>query len=173
MQALIDLKSEVNVMHLSFAKQLGFPIRPTNVGAQKIDGTMLDTHRMVVAAFWVVNKANQVRFFEKIFLVANVSLEEVFGMSFLTLRDADVDFLLRDLRWRIYTSKEALATTTRVELVDKKEFAAATLDPEHETYVVHVASLSSAPLIASQDVHSFRRPQISGLIAKKALTVVF
>ena len=29
-------------------------------------------------------------------------------------------------------------TTRRVELVGKKEFAAAELDPEHETYVVHV-----------------------------------
>ena len=41
----------------------------------------------------------------------------------------------------------------------KKEFAAAALDPEHETYVVHITSL---------DVHLFRRPQISGLIAKEA-----
>ena len=92
-----------------------------------------------------------------------------------------------------------LPTIRRVKLVDEREFAAAALDPEHETYVVHiaslssaslvaslnsaplvpslssallVASLSSAPLIASFDVYPSRRPQISGLIAKKASTKV-
>ena len=32
-QALIDSESEVNAIHPTFAKQLGLPIRPTNVGA--------------------------------------------------------------------------------------------------------------------------------------------
>ena len=54
----------------------------------------------------------------------------------------------------------------------KKEFAAAALDPEHETYVVHVASLSSTPLVASLNVHPSRRPQISGLIVEEAPTTV-
>ena len=58
-----------------------------------MDGTMLETYRMVVAAFSVEDKANRVRFFEETFLVANVSLKVVFGMPFLTLSDADVDFL--------------------------------------------------------------------------------
>ena len=91
-QALIDSGSEVNTMHPSFAKQLGLPIRPTDVGAQKIDGTTLDTHGMVVAIFSVIDKANRVRFFKKTFLVANVSPKVVLGMSFLTLCGADIDF---------------------------------------------------------------------------------
>ena len=41
----------------------------------------------------MTDKANRVRFFEKIFLVANVSPEVVFGMLFLTLSGADVNFL--------------------------------------------------------------------------------
>ena len=59
---------------------------------------MLDTHGIVVAAFSVVDKANRVRFFEETFLVANVSPKVVFGMPFLTLSNADVDFSGRDLR---------------------------------------------------------------------------
>ena len=58
---------------------------------------MLDTFGMVVIAFSVTDKANQVKFFEKTFLVANVSLEVVFGMLFFTLSNADVDFLGREL----------------------------------------------------------------------------
>ena len=171
-QALINSGSEVNTIHPTFAKQLGLPIRPTDIGAQEIDGTTLDTHKMVVAAFSVVDKANRVRFFEETFLVANVSPKVVLGMLFLTLSIADVDFPSRELRWRNYTTKEALSTTKRVKLVGKKEFAAAALDPGHETYVVHVASLSSTPL-ASLNVHSSREPQISGLIVEEAPTKIF
>ena len=52
------------------------------------------------------------------------------------------------------------------------------LDPEHETYVVHVGSVSSDASPSSSasqlelDVHPSRRPQISGLIAEEAPTKV-
>ena len=65
-----------------------------------------------------------------------------------------------------------LSTTKRVKLVGKKEFAVAAPDLEHETYVVHVASLSSALFIAFLNVYPSRKPQISGLIAEKAPTKV-
>ena len=97
-QALINSWSKVNAIHPSFIKQLGLSIRPTDVGAPKIDGTTLDTHGIVVAAFSVEDKANRVRFFEKTFLVANISPEVVLGMPFLTLSGADVDFSGRELR---------------------------------------------------------------------------
>ena len=171
---MINSRSEVNPIHPSFAKQLGLPIRPTDVEAQKIDGTTLNTHGIVVAAFSVMDKANQVRFFEETFLVANVSPEVVLGMPFLTLSGADVDFSGQELRWRTYTTEEALPTTRRVKLVGKKEFAAAALDPEYETYVVHVGSISfnTSPSSSPLDVHPFRRPQISGLIIEEAPTKV-
>ena len=57
-EALIDLGSEVNAIHPSFVKQLSLPIRLTDIGAPKIDGTTLDTHGMVVAAFLMEDKAN-------------------------------------------------------------------------------------------------------------------
>ena len=96
--ALFDSGSEVNAIHSAFAKELGLLIRPTDVEAQKIDGTMLETYGMVVAVFSIEDKANRVRFFEKTFLVANVSPEVVHGMLFLTLSSADIDFLRRELR---------------------------------------------------------------------------
>ena len=52
---------------------------------------------MVVVAFSITDKANRVRFFEKTFLVANVSLKVVLGMPFLILSGADVDFSSREL----------------------------------------------------------------------------
>ena len=53
--ALLDSGSEVNAMHTAFAKRLGLVVRSTNVGAQKIDGTTLETYEMVVAAFSVTD----------------------------------------------------------------------------------------------------------------------
>ena len=114
----------------------------------------------------VVDKANRVRFFKETFLVANVSPKVVFGIPFLTLSGVNVDFSGRELRWRTYTTEKALLTTKRIVLVGKKKFATAILNPEHETYVVHVTSLSTTSLVAL-DIHLSRRPQISGLIAEK------
>ena len=96
--ALFDLGNKVNAVHPAFAKELGLPIRPIDVGVQKINSTTLDTFGIVVVTFLITDKANQVRFFEETFLVANVSLEVVFGMPFLTLSGADVDFSGRELR---------------------------------------------------------------------------
>ena len=58
---------------------------------------MLDTYGMVVTGFLVVNKANRVRLFEETFLVANISPKVVFGMLFLTLSNADIDFSGQEL----------------------------------------------------------------------------
>ena len=59
---------------------------------------MLDTYGMVITAFSVTDKANQIKFFEETFLVANVSSEIVLEMLFLTLNSVDVDFLGQELR---------------------------------------------------------------------------
>ena len=52
--------------------------------------------------------------------------------------------------------------------MEKKNFAVAAFDPEHEIYIVHIVSLSSTLL----NVYPSQRPQISGLIAKEAPTKV-
>ena len=50
--ALFDLGSEVNAIHPTFVWELGLLIQPTDVSAQKIDSTTLNTFEMVVAAFF-------------------------------------------------------------------------------------------------------------------------
>ena len=132
---------------------------------------------MVIAAFLVTDKANQVKFFQETFLVANVSLKIVLRMLFFTLNDANVDFLDQELRLKTYITKEAFLTTRRIELIDKKEFAAIALGSAYETYIVHVGSVSSITSPSSSplthDIHLFCKPQISSLIAKETPTKVF
>ena len=94
---MINSRNEVNAIYPSFVKKLGFLIRPTEIEIRWINSTTLDTYGMVVVVFLMIGKANQVRFFEKIFLVANISPEVVLGMPFLTLSGANVNFLGREL----------------------------------------------------------------------------
>lgn len=50
-QAFIVLGSEMNVIHSGFAKKLGLKTQATNVRAQKIDLSKLDTFEIVIASF--------------------------------------------------------------------------------------------------------------------------
>ena len=108
--------------------------------------------------------------------MANVSPEVVLGTPFFTLNDANDNFSGRELWWKTSTTKEALLTTKRIELVGAKEFAAAVLDLESETFVVNIASLSSNVSASSSllklNIHLSSRPQAFGLIAEKTLTKV-
>lgn len=55
---LFDLGSEVNAIHSTFAKKLDLSIRLIDVKAWKINDTMLNTYKIVVAAFSVIDIAN-------------------------------------------------------------------------------------------------------------------
>ena len=50
-QALIDSGSEVNAMIPAYASRLGLQVYRTDVDAQKIDGSTLQTFGMVLANF--------------------------------------------------------------------------------------------------------------------------
>lgn len=84
-------------MHPAYAKKLGLVVRKTDVGAQKIDGTTLETFGMVIAAFSVHDRAEKVRFFEETFLLVEISMDVALGMPFLNLSNADVHFTHRGL----------------------------------------------------------------------------
>ncbi len=109
---------------------------------------------MVVSTFSVLNKDRRKKFFEESFLLADVKPKVVLRMPFLTMSNADVNFQARDLQWRSYTTGDVLLTIRQVELIGKKEFAAAALDPEHEAFIVHVAALS---VNLDDEVHPLRK----------------
>ncbi len=52
---------------------------------------------MVIFTFAILHKDNKEKFFEKSFLLANVKPYEVFGMLFLTMSNADINFQAWDL----------------------------------------------------------------------------
>ena len=88
--ALLDSGSKVNAMTPAYAAHLDLKVRVNNVGAQKIDESLLATYGMVIAAFQVVNKLGHSWFFQGTFLIADISIKVVLGMPFLTFNNGDV-----------------------------------------------------------------------------------
>ena len=74
--------------------------------------------------------------------MANIGLEIVLKMFSLTVSKANIRFAERKLVWRTYMAVEALLTTRRVEIIDKKEIAVAALNVDDKTFVVHVTALA-------------------------------
>ena len=62
-RALINSGSEVNAITLRYALKLGLKVHFTNVEAQKIDGSIFETFRMVLASFQIEDTLGRSRFF--------------------------------------------------------------------------------------------------------------
>ena len=91
-KASFNSGSKINAINPNFAQKLGFKVWKTNVGAQKIDGSALETFGMIIVDFQVEDKANRPRFFQEIFLVADTKFEVILEMPFLKFSNTDVSF---------------------------------------------------------------------------------
>ncbi len=125
---------------------------------------------MVVSIFSILDKNGRERFFEESFLLPNIKSDVFHVMLFLTMSNVNIDFQVQDLQWRFYITRDILLNTRKVELIGKKEFITAALDPEYEIFVVHVATL----IVDSNDkVHLSKKAQIAHLKADETRTKVF
>ena len=138
-RALLNIGSEVNAMIPAYAKRLGLKTRKTDVGAQKIDDSALETFGMMIADFQVEDKGGRPEFFQEIFLVADTKFKVVLEMPFLKLSNVDVSFGEKTLTWKSYITNKALTTTEQVQLVDPQKFIIVALDADSKTFVMHVA----------------------------------
>lgn len=96
-QALIDSGSKINAMTPAYASKLGLQVRQTHVSAQKINSSILETFGMVLASFQVEDKLGRARFFQETFLLADISVEMVLEMPFLTLSNVNIHFPKKEL----------------------------------------------------------------------------
>lgn len=88
-------------------------------------------------------------------------------MFFLVFSKDKRDLAKRELFWKAYTIIEALPTTKTIQIISPNKFAKVVLDPEQETFVIHIATLFK-PIKA----HTNWEVQITALIANKALTTI-
>ena len=59
---------------------------------------------------------------------------------------------------------EALPTTRKVEIIDKREFVAAALNTDNETFVVYIAALAE-PM--TMPIYSFCQAQVTALTSEE------
>ena len=62
-KALLNSGSKVNAISPVYNKRMSLKTRKTNVGAQKIDGSALETFEMLIADFQVEDKVGRPKFF--------------------------------------------------------------------------------------------------------------
>ncbi len=96
---------------------------------------------MVVSTFSILDRDGRMRFFKNSFLLANIKLNVIFRMPFLIMNNINVNLKARNLQSRSYITTKVFSTIKKGELIGKKEFAAVTLDSNHEAIVVHIAAL--------------------------------
>ena len=113
-RALLDSGSKVNAMNSDYAWKLELKIQKTNIRAQKIDGSALETFGIVIVDFQVENKASRPRFFQETFLMIDTKFEMILEMPFLKISNVDMSFDERTLTWRIYITNKALSITKQV-----------------------------------------------------------
>ena len=155
-------------MNPDFARKLSLKVWETNVGAQKIDGSALETFEMVNADFQIEDKAKRPRFFQETFLVANTKFEMILGMPFLKISNANMSFGKETLTWKTYTTNKALITTERVQIIDKKDFVITALDTNNKTFVVYIAIREWEEM----PVHFKRKAHVGALLFSKVPTEV-
>ncbi len=68
-------------------------------------------------------------------------MELILGIIFLAFSNANFQFDAKKLTWKSYITTEALSTTNRIELINKREFAKIVLDKNSKTFVIHISAL--------------------------------
>ena len=104
----------------------------------------------------MLDKDGKERFFNKSFLLANINLDIVLEMRFLIINNADIDFQAQNLQSRSYITKDVLLTTRQIELISKKEFAPAGLEPKYNPFIVYVAAFN---IDLDNEVYFLRRAE--------------
>ena len=114
---------------------------------------------MVIARFSIQNKMHKIRFFEETFLLANISINIILEMSFLTFSNISIQFHTESFIWKSYSIAKTLLIARLVELIDKYKFAITALDKDFEIFIVYIAALK----VLEPVVYPFRVPILAAL----------
>ena len=101
------------------------------------------------------------RFFQKMFLLADLSIEIVLRVLFFTFRNANIKFAQKEFIWRFYFTAKAPPTIKQVEIINRKKFANMALDEHIEAFIVYITSL------AIMSLYLVRKTQMVLLVNKE------
>lgn len=112
------------------------------------------------------------RFFQKTFLIADTRIDIVLEISFLTLNNANIQFIERDFIWKIYIVANILPTIKKIQIIDRKKFAKTVLDPNKKVFVVNVTTITSEKaiyLVCQAQIALLKAEKVSVTVPKKYL----
>ena len=97
---------------------------------------------MVLSSFKIKDKLKNARFFQKTFLLANLSIKMVLKMLFFIFSNVNMLFAKQELIRRFYIIIKALSTIKQVKIIYKRKFTKMVLDKNVKVFVLHITSLS-------------------------------
>lgn len=153
---------------LTYIAKLGFVIQKINVSTHKIDNSALVIYKIVFADFSVQDKFGKIQFLEKTLLLADISIDMILRILFLTLLNTDVLFVEKKLEQKSFITAEALPIIKKVKLINKQEFAIIALDEDVKTFVIYIANLSATLTTLAIQVHPSQQAQFRLLLVDKA-----
>ena len=106
-------------MNSNYIKKLGFTIWKTNIEAQKIDSSILETFEMVIIDFQVEDKINRPRFFQKIFWIANIKFEIMLKIFFWKISNTNMLCDKKILIKKFYAMNKILSITEQVQIIGR------------------------------------------------------
>lgn len=97
-EVLIDTGNKANTMIPAYVSKLELGFCYTKVKIQKIDASIFQIFRMVLARFLIEKNLEKAQLFQKSFLLANISIKMVLEMLFLIYKNANVLFAKQKLK---------------------------------------------------------------------------
>lgn len=83
-------------------------------------------------------------------------MKVILDMFYLFSSNANLQFGIKKLTWRFYTTAEALFTSKRVKLINKNKFVEVPLDKNLIIFVIHITVLGNPKLVMPK--HFLRVP---------------
>lgn len=96
---------------MDFAKKVDFYIYKTNMSIEKFDSGRLETERIAITLFPVDDIDRKLRYFQKTFLLSDISMNITFEISFSILRNVKINFNNQKLNWKSYITTKIFFIT--------------------------------------------------------------
>lgn len=123
---------------------------------------------MILAMFLPRNNLEKVWFFEKIFLLTNISMKIVLEMLFFSLSNTNFKFSeLKKSIWRFNNTIKILSTICQIKLISKRKFTKAAINENFKTFMMHM-SIPKAEI----SIYQMQAAQISALYWVKVHTKI-
>lgn len=91
------MSNEISTMIPAYILKLGFQIRHIDVKTPTMKSSICKTFRIVLTSFQIEDKLEKIKFFQKVFLLINLSIEIVLKMFFFIFNKRNIYFLKKQL----------------------------------------------------------------------------